>query len=37
MNSTEIFTVALGLSEPWYVSKVEFIDGERSKKELLFG
>ena len=34
MNSTEIFTMALGLSEPWYVSKVEFIDGECSGKEL---
>ena len=34
MNSTEIFTMALGLSEPWYVSNVEFIDGERSRKEL---
>nr|WP_308572146.1 ISL3 family transposase [uncultured Prevotella sp.] len=26
--------MALGLSEPWYVSKVEFIDGEHSTKEL---
>jgi len=34
MNSTEIFTQALGLSEPWYVSKVEFRDGKHSNKEL---
>lgn len=34
MNSTEIFTMALGLSEPWYVSKVEFIEGKHSNKEL---
>lgn len=34
MNSTEIFQMALGLSEPWYVSKVEFIDGASSNKEL---
>ena len=30
----EIFTQALGLSEPWYVSKVEFIAGKHSNKEL---
>lgn len=34
MNSSEIFTMALGLSDPWYVSRVEFIDGASSKKEL---
>lgn len=34
MNSSEIFTQALGLSEPWYVSKFEFKDGEHSHKEL---
>ena len=34
MNSTEIFTMALGLSEPWTVSKIEFIDGDHSAKEL---
>jgi transposase len=34
MNSTGIFTMALGLSEPWYISKVEFIDGAHSTKEL---
>ncbi len=33
MNSTEIFTQALGLSEPWYVSTVEFIAGKHSNKE----
>ena len=26
--------MALGLSEPWTVSKIEFIDGEHSAKEL---
>ncbi len=30
----EIFTQALGLSEPWYVFKVEFIAGKHSNKEL---
>ena len=30
----EIFTQALGLSEPWYVAKVEFIAGKHSNKEL---
>jgi len=34
MNSSEIFTMGLGLEEPWYVSKVEFVDAEDSKKEL---
>lgn len=34
MNSSEIFTQGLDLSEPWYVSKVEFIEGEHSQKEL---
>ena len=26
MNSTEIFSIALGLSSPWYVEKVEFLN-----------
>jgi transposase len=34
MNSTEIFTMALGLVEPWHVSKVEFQDSSESIKEL---
>lgn len=34
MSSIEIFTMALGLLEPWYVSKVELIDGNHSTKEL---
>jgi transposase len=33
MNSEQIFQLALGLVEPWYVSKAEFLDGE-SHKEL---
>jgi transposase len=32
MNSEQIFQLALGLSEPWYVSKVEFLDGELQKE-----
>ncbi|MFA6806588.1 MAG: hypothetical protein WCR29_04130 [Bacteroidales bacterium] len=34
MNSTEIFDLALGLSSPWYVSKVEFLDSIEGTKEL---
>jgi transposase len=34
MKSTEIFTMALGLVEPWHVSKVEFQDSSDSVKEL---
>jgi transposase len=33
MNSEQIFQLALGLVEPWYVSKAEFLDG-KSHKEL---
>jgi transposase len=28
MNSTEIFSIALGLSIPWYVEKAEFVDSK---------
>jgi hypothetical protein len=28
MNSTEIFTLALALREPWYIKKVELIKYE---------
>jgi transposase len=35
MNSTEIFSTALGLSSPWYVEKAEFLDSAESiSKEL---
>ena len=34
MNSTAIFDLALGLSSPWYVSKVEFLDSIEGTKEL---
>lgn len=35
MNSTEIFGIALGLSSPWYVEKVELLPGELTgEKEL---
>lgn len=34
MDAVEIFTMALGLSEPWYVSKAEFVDVDNSVKEL---
>ena len=34
MNSTEIFTMALGLSKSWYVSNIEFIEGKHSNKKL---
>jgi transposase len=30
MNSIEIFSIALGLSNPWYVEKVEFLDSAES-------
>ena len=26
MNIAEVFTMVLDLSEPWYISKVEFIE-----------
>jgi transposase len=34
MNSIDIFTLALGLTDPWHVTKVEFVDGPESTKEL---
>jgi transposase len=34
MDSIDIFTMALGLPEPWHVTKAEFIDGPDSTKEL---
>jgi hypothetical protein len=35
MNSREIFSIALGLSTPWYVKKVEFLGSADSlSKEL---
>lgn len=34
MKSTEIFTMALGLNDPWFVSKAEFVDAGKNKKEL---
>ena len=34
MEAIEIFTMALGLQEPWYVTKAEFVNCEDSSKEL---
>jgi hypothetical protein len=35
MNSTEIFSIALGLNSPWYVEKAEFLNSsEHISKEL---
>ena len=34
MNSTEIFSIALGLNRPWFVSNVEFVDVNTNEKEL---
>ena len=34
MNSTEIFSIALGLNRPWFVSNVEFVEVNSNKKEL---
>ena len=34
MEAFEIFTMALGLQEPWYVTKAEFVNCEDSSKEL---
>ena len=34
MNSTEIFTLALGLKEPWEIKDVEISTGQDSVKEL---
>lgn len=36
MNSTEIFGIALGLSIPWYVERVEFSDSNCSKELHLY-
>ena len=35
MNSTEIFGIALGLSSPWYVEKVSFLDSPTSVSKAL--
>ena len=34
MNSTEIFSLALGLNQPWIISKVEFVEVVPNEKEL---
>jgi transposase len=34
MNSTEIFSIALGLGSPWFVKHVELLDVDSNKKEL---
>lgn len=34
MNSNEIFTLALGLTEPWFISNVEIQVDTNSVKEL---
>ena len=34
MNSSEIFTLALGLKEPWFISNVEILTNDNSIKEL---
>jgi transposase len=34
MNSTDIFTVGLGLSSPWFVSNVELVELNSQEKEL---
>ena len=34
MNSSEIFTLALGLKEPWVISNVEILTDDNSVKEL---
>lgn len=34
MEAIEIFTMALGLTEPWHVTKAEFVKCEDSSKEL---
>ena len=34
MNSTEIFSIALGLKQPWIVSKVEFVEVNPTEREL---
>ena len=34
MNTTDLFTAALGLSDPWYVTETELRDVENGKKEL---
>ncbi|GHV66045.1 hypothetical protein FACS1894199_08540 [Bacteroidia bacterium] len=34
MNSKEIFNLALGTEEPWYVEKVEFLSTSEREQEL---
>ena len=34
METKDIFTLALGLQEPWHVAKVSFVATEGSSKEL---
>ncbi len=34
MNRTEIFTLALGLKEPWFIYNVEILTNDNSVKEL---
>lgn len=34
MNSTDIFTVGLGLNSPWFVSNVELVELSTHEKEL---
>jgi hypothetical protein len=32
MNSEQIFQLALGLQEPWYVSKAEFFESQSGRE-----
>ena len=34
MNSTEIFSLALGLTDPWMITNIEILTGDDSLKEL---
>ena len=34
MKGNEIFTMALGLQEPWHVVKAEFVEVGKNSKEL---
>jgi len=34
MNSTDIFSLALGLNRPWIISNIEFVEGSSKAKEL---
>jgi hypothetical protein len=34
MNSTVIFSLALGLNRPWIISNIEFVEGSSKEKEL---